>query len=489
MSAHVAPHRWADLWAGRVDDIERADMERHAARCRSCTRVRQRVTRASDSFATIRTQLSPEVSWDAVRARVHWSVSTERRAALRLPRPAYGWLAAALATGVIAGLVSGPGPADPDTLASRAAPAQPSSAVPGRSEPPAAPPPAALVGLVSRASGDVMIDGIRPADLFARALGRGNLIATGNGRVDVQFGNHSAFALGPNSTLELRRFDAQTIELAVEGTVDVTVAPRAAGQRFVVDAGDHLVEVRGTQFRVVHDAGHDAATSIACRHGLVTVSDQAGKVEVGDARRVRVASGHPVTGEHVVALSSDELATLAQATPLTLAAWNPALAQSSAPLEIATAGRRDVRVDGIELGLAPLRVRVMPGRHTVEAADGAGRFRRAGWVDVAEAPHGVRLDVPAEPPPTGGITERGRQLRAHIDHPRLRDCMRSIARAGLTGTYVQIELAVDAQGAIGYLNVIDTDLPSATASCVREVLADIRFARGAAATWRERVEL
>jgi hypothetical protein len=67
--------------------------------------------------------------------------------------------------------------------------------------------------------------------------------------------------------------------------------------------------------------------------------------------------------------------------------------------------------------------------------------------------------------------------------------MRSIAKAGLTGTYVQVELAVDPQGAIGYLNVIDTDLPSATASCVREVLADVHFVPGQAAKWRERIDL
>jgi hypothetical protein len=67
--------------------------------------------------------------------------------------------------------------------------------------------------------------------------------------------------------------------------------------------------------------------------------------------------------------------------------------------------------------------------------------------------------------------------------------MRSIAKAGLTGTYVQIEIAVDAHGAVGFLNVIDTDLPAATAGCVREVLADVRFGQGAAATWRERIDL
>src|SRR5262249_59351666 len=123
---------------------------------------------------------------------------------------------------------------------------------PGRPRPPA---PAALAGLVNRASGDVMVDGVRPADLFARTLAQGSKIATADGRVDIQFGDKSAFALGPRSTIELRRFDVEIIELAVDGTVDIVVAPRAAGQRFLVDAGDQVVEVRGTQFRVTHDAG------------------------------------------------------------------------------------------------------------------------------------------------------------------------------------------------------------------------------------------
>ncbi|HEX7844076.1 MAG TPA: hypothetical protein VF469_41660, partial [Kofleriaceae bacterium] len=104
MSGHVAPHRWADLWAGRIDDAERSVMERHAERCAACARVRRRVARASDSFLSIRTQAAPDVPWDEIRARVHWSVSTGRRAALRKPRPAYGWIAAATAAGVAAAL-------------------------------------------------------------------------------------------------------------------------------------------------------------------------------------------------------------------------------------------------------------------------------------------------------------------------------------------------------------------------------------------------
>lgn len=476
MTAHVAPHRWADLWAGRVGDAERAEMEDHVRGCRACARTRQRVTRASDSFVAIRSQPAPDVPWDSVRARVHWSVSTSRRSALRRRPPAYGWLAGALTAGLAAALISGPAPAPPPAPIAREVARAPVTP----------PPPTALIGLVNRASGDVMIDGLRPTDLFARTLASGARIATADGRVDIQFGEQSAFALGPRSTLELRRFDSQTIELAIDGTVDVIVSPRGDHQRFLVDAGDRVVEVRGTQFRVTHDA---TATSVACHHGLVAVSDPAGKLEVGAARRVSVPTGSPVAGEHLVALSRDELATLALATPLALPGDIAALARSSAPLEVATAGHRDVRVDGVELGLAPLRVRVMVGRHTVESADSAGRFRRAGWVDVAASPQGARLAIPAEPPATGNVAARSAQLHSRLDRPRVARCMRSIAKAGLTGTYVQIEISVDAQGAVGFLNVTDTDLPSATANCVREALADVRFSSGAAATWHERVPL
>lgn len=488
MSGHVAPHRWADLWAGRVDDAERAEMDRHAESCRSCARVRQRVTRASDSFVAIRSQSVPDVPWDTIRARVHWSVSTQRRAALRKQPPAYGWIAAAIAGGVAIGLVTGGvGSSGPEVRPGSGSVVAPIAVPSSGQEASVVAPPAPLVGLVNRASGDVMLDGVRPADLFARQLVRGSKLATGDGRVDVQFGSESAFALGPMSTVSIRQFDARTIELAVEGTVDITVAPRGDGQRFFVDAGDRTVEVHGTQFRVSQDA---SATSVACHHGLVTVSDRAGAVQLGASRRLVVEAGRPVADQHPVELLPDEIAAFTQSPPMALPLWDPiALVRSSAPLEIATSGHRGVRVDGIELGLAPLRIRVMPGRHTVEAADSAGRFRRAGWVDVAAEPRGVRFEVPAEPPPTGGIPERRRQFRAGIDEPQLRRCTRSIAKAGLTGTYVQIELSVDAQGAIGFLNVLDTDLPAATASCVREALAGVRFGRGAAATWRERVDL
>lgn len=485
--SHVPPHRWADALAGRLEDADVRAIERHAASCAPCKRARDRVQRASDSFPIIKSSAPPELPWDSVRARIHWSVSTERHERIkaedlarrrRWVAPAAFGLAAAAALAYAA--VTPPAPVAPPAVAiTPARPAPVPAAIPVA--------PRALAGLVNRATGDVMVDGIRAADVFARRLVAGNRITTADGRVDVQFGDASAFALGPRSTLELVRFDAEAIELRVEGTIDIEVAHRAPNQTFVVRAGERLVEVRGTQFRVQHDK---LTTTVACRHGLVAVRDAAGQVEVGPERRVVLAPEQHVTREHPAQLSAAELAALAEATPLSLPLFET-LAQGSAPLEIATVGRRDVRIDGIELGLAPMRVRVLPGRHTVETADPAGRFRRAGWVDVsltAAAP--ARLEVPADPPPTRNINARRRQLQTRMDTARIASCTRGIAKSGLrTGTYVQIEIKIDAQGAINFLNVIDTDLPTATASCVREVIADIKFGAGDAATLRERIDL
>ena len=498
MSRHVRPEKWADAFAGRLGDKLVAEMDGHAESCPRCAKQRDRIRRSSSTFPSLRAEAAPELSWDTIRARVHWSVSSEKRSRERVSRRGVGprspasagfappWLIAAslVATGgVIAAAL----------LTSPIAPPRPPSTAPVAVKDHApipvtlvAPVPAPLVGLVSRLAGQVMIDGVRRADVFERTLPAGTVIATGEGRVDVQFGADSAFSLAPRSTLELRRFDAERVELAVEGTVDLTVAPRAPGQRFFVIAGDQTVEVRGTQFRVTHDT---AGTQVACRHGRVVVSDAAGTAVVATARKLAVGARTQVDPTRVAPLSAAELDQLAEATPATMPLWTDAatLVQTSAALEIATVGKSAVRVDGVELGEAPLRVRVMPGRHTVETADTAGRFRRSGWVDVSAAKP-ARMVVQTEAAPTGGTAERRRQLHAAIDHVRLANCTRAITKAGLS-SFVHIEISIDETGAVDFLNIIDTDLASSTASCVREVLADVQFRRGPAATFRDKIDL
>ncbi len=475
MSVHVPPHRWADAFAGKLPAAEAAEMAHHAERCQKCARARKRIERASQSYPALRAMTPPDVSWDSVRARIHWSVSTERRAKLRPPGQIGRWIAVgAVAAGGIALVLSGDSAKLPTN---REAPV-----IAHREDVPAGP--AQLSGLVSRIAGEVMIDGVR-GDAFDRAIAAGTMLATSDGRIDVQFGDASAFALGPRSSLDVTRLDAQQIELKVEGTLDVVVAPRAAGQRFLVHAGDDTVEVRGTQFRVIHDR---AGTRVACRHGLVAVRDARGELDVPAGHEIAVTD--LLASAHVVVMSTDELEEVARATPAVMP-WTDAasLAKTSAALEIATAGRRDVRVDGVELGAAPLRVRVMPGRHTVEAKDRSGRFRRIGWVDVALAKP-ARLEVPAEVvvvPPTGGAAVRRAQLRAGLAQVRtqMSRCSRAAAKDDITHTYAVIDIEVDAKGNVNMLNVIDTELDQ---GCVHEALSQIAFPPGPAASWRERLD-
>ncbi|HEY5920307.1 MAG TPA: zf-HC2 domain-containing protein, partial [Kofleriaceae bacterium] len=62
-SRHVAPHRWADAFAGKLSETELAAMERHADGCNACAKARKRVQRASQSFPVLKAQSAPELGW------------------------------------------------------------------------------------------------------------------------------------------------------------------------------------------------------------------------------------------------------------------------------------------------------------------------------------------------------------------------------------------------------------------------------------------
>ncbi|HEX4451086.1 MAG TPA: FecR family protein [Kofleriaceae bacterium] len=483
--SHVAPHLWADAFAGKLDDAAVAELDRHAGACERCRVARDRVQRASSSFPALRTRQAPELSWDAIRAKVHWSVSTERHEKIA-PRRSHtrAWIGGVVALGAVGALALVLHEQRDRVAHAKSLVADATRVVPSEVNKPAP-----LAAVVSRLAGDVLVDGLAPDHPFAHDLHAGSVIATGrNGRVDAQFGEASAFAVGPRSTLEVRRFDADVIELAVDGTVDVLVSARGKNQRFVVDAGDRVVEVRGTRFQVVSAA---TGTTVACQHGLVAVRDvnATGELDVGAARKVIVPTGHAVGDAHAVPLTADELAELARTTPWATPGWTADLSARTAPLDIA--GGRDVRVDGVELGTAPFALRVAPGRHTIEAADAAGHYKRAGWVDVAAgtAPAHFAANLAGDAPPADAARVRGNQLHAGVDRARLAQCTRAIAKQGVTGAYVQIEIGVDATGAVSFLNIVDTDVSEATASCVRDAFAAVRFGSGQAATWHERIGL
>ena len=480
MSAHVAPHRWADAFAGTLAERDVATMDAHAESCPRCAQARDRVRRASQSFPKLRSQAPSELAWDTIRARVHWAVSSAKRTP---PRPmARRLLPFALGAGALAAggfavaLLSSPSPA---SVALR--PAVRPAAVPSVAAPAEV---TQLAAVVVRETGS-------HRRAFDELIKAGDVVTTGDARLDLQFDDASALSIAPSTILSVRRLDSDQIELFLQqGSLDVTVSKRSPNQRFIITlATGRSVEVRGTQFRVTEQGN---LSRVECAHGKVALRDGSGEVEIPGARKLELGAQAQVANVRPTELSADELKALVDATPMTMPLWPGAaqLAQQSAALEIATGAARDVRVDGVELGAAPLRVRVMPGRHTVETADSAGRFRRAGWVDTA-AGKPARVEVrPEESPVTStAASTRRKQLDAGIDRARLATCTRAIAKSGLTDTYVRIEISIDETGAVQFLNIIDTDLASATASCVREVLADVRFAAGAGATFRAKLDL
>ena len=76
---HVAPHLWADAFAGKLADDERR-RDRPSRRClRALPRgARSRRSARRRRFPRCARNRRPSLGWDSIRARVHWSVSTER---------------------------------------------------------------------------------------------------------------------------------------------------------------------------------------------------------------------------------------------------------------------------------------------------------------------------------------------------------------------------------------------------------------------------
>ncbi len=385
MSRHVAPARWAQLGRGEVREGDRARMLAHADGCDACARGRDRVLGAVDAFAAIRATPAPELGWDHIRARVYWATSSERRsrertaefARVRRRRWALALVAVA-AAGAAGVMIASAGSDEP-----RVAPPPPVVAI----APPPAPVPAALRGVVTLAVGRVALDrAASPTEVMAGAVTAGSALTTLDGRVAVQFGEGSGFAIGPRSTVTVRRFDAAAIELAIvgDGELAIEVAPRAPGQRFVVDVGDRIVEVRGTAFEIRH---RDGATEVACAHGLVALIDErtGAEVVVGKAQTLTLDDRAPVAGQAARALDAAGVQALLAELGPRLPGWtDPAgIDRTSGPLAVRAPVGRAVRVDGVVVGAGEVAVRVMAGATWSRPSSPAARSARAKWVTTA----------------------------------------------------------------------------------------------------------
>jgi len=500
---HVAPHRWADLAAGRIGEAEANRIRAHVAECSRCARARDRVTGAYTALPDIARAPAPELGWDHIGARVYWAVSSERRSIERTSRQravrrrrlwvAVPMLGAVASAAAIAALVmSRPAPPAPPVATA------PAPAIASPAPTPVELVPAALTGVVTLVTGEVDLDGATTAGaILDHAVAAGSIVRTGAGRAGVQFGAGSAFTVGAGSTVSVRRFDAAAIELAVDGDISVEVSARAPGQRFAVVAGDRTVEVRGTAFRVVHREG---ALRVSCSHGRVAVYDSAaaarGEVYVGAGHELAVGDGEPLLDRNVRPMTGAALAALAAAEAPRLPTWTDAasLYRTSGALVVAAGHGSAVRVDGVAMGQGSMTLRVMSGRHLIEAERAPGRWSQGDWIEVGGSGPEARVDIEdieevvvEAPSPVAARTARTHQLDASLDHGRVATCLRAVSKQGITDTYVELEVGVDADGALSFLNITSTDLPRSTAACVRDAVAAVKFPAGPAATWHHRL--
>lgn len=482
---HVAPHLWAELDAGRLAPVKAEKLLAHAAECQACGAARDRVIAARSEFSDLSARQAPELAWDQIRVQTMWQVRAHaaQTSAQRAGGARWKWIgvtAAAASLGV-ALLVVKPWSSAPTEPQAGSGPGQASAAVGGALGANAEPIPP-IVGLVTMISGEATIDGVRGAVAFDTLLAKGSEIRTANGEVAVQFGDGSAFAVGPRSVLRVRAFDHAAIELEVDGRIDVDVAPRAAGQRFSIVAQDRVVEVRGTRFRVERKGD---AVDIACTEGRVAVPDRGGELAIGAGRAAMLAPGQPARNAELRDLAASERDSLAAATPRRLPMWG-----AKAALLTTTAG---LSVDGeIRIptaawaGEGPAMVRVLPGRHTF-LRNKQGRWQDAGVILVDAGRHTQVVGRNSDSPPeqdVGSVSGRRLQLRRNLSV--IRPCVRAIAKQGLGDVFVELDIVVDARGRI-QSDLVSTDLPPATAECVRAKVETLRLRSGGTSRWRESI--
>lgn len=481
--AHVGPHRWADAAAGRLTAAERRRLEAHAAACTTCAAEREEVVRTWSAFGEIREAEPPPLRWDHIGARIYWITSSERRAAAGAPPERRRWTLPAVALASLGlalllytqiGRIIGRGAPD-STHASQ-------SLLPEIAVVPPAPaalsPPPPLEGLVTFLQGDVRRDGSPLA--FDDLIVAGSRIETGQGKVAIQFGKNSGFTLAPSSSVVLSEFDNEGVVLAVEGELFVDVSRRTDEQSFVVITGEREIRVRGTAFRVVHRGGQ---LRVACGHGVIAISDGQGEEELVAGQVIEWASASLMRD----AARLSEMARM-QREVIRMPAWTDAgaLGATSSMLAISGAPERFVKVDGVPIGTGSFRVRVMSGRHYVEAEGVPGK-----WVELDA---GTSLTTSVRLPETtsarGKARRRAELMRALDQGTRIDACMRPVRKQGIDeNAFIILEIGILRSGTIEYLNIVDTNLPRSTAQCVRNVVDHFGFGEGPAAMFRQRISL
>lgn len=491
---HLRAERLAELTAGRLTTRAHEEATAHLQGCQGCRASLARIEAGRLAMAEIKELKSPDLGWDSIGARIYWTTSSEQRAKGR--DPSLRWRRARLGAAVVVAVAAvslwtiheqdkiAEAPVESPELQAPVAPLVTELVQPA----------VVLSGLVTFAQGDVRVGG-QPLD-FDQEIAVGAQLSVGEGGLVVQFGEHSAFRLASQSELRVQRFDSQRVELAVVGAVNVDITRRLPGQEFVVVAGEHEVVVRGTAFRVEYS---DGSLGVSCTRGKVVVTrdDDMVPVPAGQAFGV-LSEGWDAASLQASPMDPAELRALdlAMYMPM-LPAWSDrrGLAGTTTVLEVSAGATQRVAIDGVNVAEGSFFLRAMSGRHQVALMDAKGALVDELWVDgAAGRRQSMNVAKPVAAVKTTLNLRKARSLRRQQMHAALKKgqrtsrCLAPLVKQGLSdGSFVVFDLGVNTDGSQDYLNVVESNLGSATVACLRHAVDAESLPRGPAAGFRLRL--
>ena len=122
-------------------------------------------------------------------------------------------------------------------------------------------------------------------------------VVAGDAPSSVSFGD-AHLTLEAKTAIVMTREGGSPSVLVERGTTEFTVAPRAQRPPFIVRAGDTVVRVVGTQFRV---ARSDERVVVSVEHGIVDVQFRGNTVRVSEGQTWRSETPDDVTSTAAVA--------------------------------------------------------------------------------------------------------------------------------------------------------------------------------------------
>tara|TARA_R110002096_G_scaffold16898_15_gene58294 strand:+ start:85119 stop:86621 length:1503 start_codon:yes stop_codon:yes gene_type:complete len=491
VGAHVAPTLLADLCRGTLSESKASKVRAHLKSCERCHQAEVRIATGLVSMADIADTQAPELGWDHIGARIYWSTSSDRRAKERGDRShaRYWWIGGAAAAGLAGAALFMSLGASESQLDTRIAISEPKTEQANANLPSIEPAQAELIpGAVVFSQGWVETKGLA-LDLDAPAMA-GTEYRTGNGRLVVQFGESSAFRLAPNSTLAIDRLDSKRIALRIEGRVDVDITRRLPGQEFVVIAGRHEVQVRGTAFRVDYSEGD---LGVQCIRGKVVVTDGSHGVHVPAGQRFEILR-HALGNAALRALPIDAPALEALGSAMQmpmLSTWDPhwTLGSSTALIEVEGAAGQSIAIDGAFVAEGAFTLRTSIGEHQVALVERDGGLGPSRPHRVV-AGQRTRASLPAAPRPAQqqGVERKRQLLDAMADSKRATQCLAQLAKQRLlSGAYLVLDVGVNEDGTQSHLNLLDSNLSPVIQACLRDVVDAQQLPEGSAATFRMRL--